>query len=132
MFCRQQVAELAEQEDAFTESNRHLVVIGSAKPDALSGFREQTGYRGTLLTDPSCASFAMLGYTRGITTTLGWRPFTAAVKALRSGYRPGAIHGDAMQNGGVLVVDTDGSHLFAYRSEKAGDHPPVEQLITNS
>lgn len=128
-MCRQQVSELAAHEQAFIDNHRHLVVIGSAQPDALGEFRKTTGYRGTLLTDPSCEAFALLGYTRGILSLVGWRPLAASIEAVRSGFRPGAVHGNAMQNGGALVVDTDGSRLFVYRSEKAGDHPTVSQLL---
>ncbi len=129
MFCSQQVAELAAHESDFAERNLHLVVIGSAKPSALAQFREKTGYGGTLLTDPSLQSFKFLGFESGIAGLVGWRPLAAAVKALRAGYRPGAVHGDVIQLGGALVVASDGRILFRYRSEKAGDHPSIERLL---
>jgi len=129
MFCRQQVAELTEHAADFDDKNRHLAVIGSAEPSALPDFREKTEFRGTLLTDPSLRSFEVLGFERNIAGLVGWRPFAGAIKALRAGYRPGAVRGNVVQLGGALVVATDGRVLFHYRSSKAGDHPSVEQLL---
>ena len=114
MFCRQQVAELAAHEEDFARNNRHLVVIGSAEFSALPGFRRQTGYGGTLLTDPALAAFKFLELKSGISGMIGWQPLVQAVKALRAGFRPGAVRGDVMQLGGALVVDTGGNFLFPF------------------
>lgn len=132
MFCRQQVAELAAHENDFARNNRHLVVIASSEPSALPGLREQTGYGGTLLADPALESFRFLGFGNSIAGLVGWQPFTGAIRALRAGYRPGAVRGDIMQLGGALVVDTAGRFLFRFSSRKAGDHPSIEQLLGSS
>jgi len=130
MFCRQQVAELAEREPEFVKNNLHLVVIGSGEASTLTTFRDITGYRGTLLTDPTRRSFIHLGFGNRISGLIGWRPISGAIKAFLAGFRPGAMQGSALQLGGALIVDTDGSILFQYQSMKAGDHPLVEQLLT--
>lgn len=132
MFCRQQVAELAAHETDFARNSRHLVVIGSSDPSALSGLRQETGYRGTLLADPALESFKFLGFQSTIAGLIGWQPFAGAIRALLAGYRPGAVRGDIMQLGGALVVDTDGRFLFCFSSRKAGDHPSIEQLLGGS
>ena len=129
MLCRQQVAELAEHQHEFTENNLHLVVIGFGKPEALPSFRDVTGYRGTLLTDQSRQAFGGLGFGNSVGGLIGWRPVADALKALQAGFRPGRLQGSGLQLGGALVIDTDGTILYLHREKKAGDHPPVAQLL---
>lgn len=92
-------------------------------------FRDVTGYRGVLLTDPSRDSYKFLKFKSGLTDIIGMKSFTQGFSALRSGFMPGSLQGHALQLGGAVVVVPDGNITYFFKSSAAGDHPPVETLL---
>jgi len=71
----------------------------------------------------------MLGFKSGVGGLIGLQPVFRALSAVRAGFRPGSLQGNALQLGGAVVIDTDGVIRFHYRSEKAGDDPSAEELL---
>jgi hypothetical protein len=53
----------------------------------------------------------------------------AGLRALRGGFRQGAIRGDPYQLGGVLVVRRSGELVFRHVAEDAGDHPDLGEVV---
>lgn len=104
-------------------------MIGCGETKHLLEFRKATGFRGTLLTDPTRELFSYLGFAQGFSGLLAWRPIKDAFAAFRAGFRPGSLQGNALQLGGALVLGTDGTILYRYQSSDAGDHPPIEDLL---
>lgn len=81
------------------------------------------------MTDPELLSFAALGFTRKLSGILSASTLAGGLKALKDGHRQTGIQGDALQLGGVIVIGPGPVLFYYYRSEKAGDHPPVEQIF---
>lgn len=106
-----------------------LQVIGNGAPMFMAGFRETTGYDGALYTDPSLAVYKALELRRGWATILDPRAAKNAARALAGGFRQGRTQGDATQQGGVLVVATDGTICFRHADRVAGDGPPVATVL---
>jgi hypothetical protein len=106
-----------------------LAVIGSGAVSHLKAFRSTTGYRGKLFSDPSRETFRLLGLTSGLGGLIGSKSIGRALTALRRGIRPGSIQGSALQLGGALVVTPQESILYSYRSNEAGDDPPVDEIL---
>jgi peroxiredoxin len=129
VFCRQQVAELAERHTSFSDNQARLVIIGSGDVAHLKELREVSGYRGDLLTDPSRESFRLLGFTSGVGGLMGLKAISRGFSALRAGFTPGAIQGSALQLGGAIIVNQDGTIRYFYRSKEAGDHPAVDDML---
>ncbi|MEM9491694.1 MAG: peroxiredoxin-like family protein, partial [Myxococcota bacterium] len=102
------------------QTGARLIVIGNGQASFIAGFRERTEYDGLLYTDPSRRAYKALGLRRGL-KTLKLRSAARAVGAFRKGFRQVGVQGDAMQQGGVFVVDTEGRSVFQYRSSYAGD-----------
>jgi hypothetical protein len=123
------VAELARNVHRFTEKNITLAVIGSGDPVHFDPFREATGYRGLLFSDPELASFSLLGFANGLSGFLSMRSAFKAVSALKSGHRQGSIQGSALQLGGAVVVDSGGAIRYFFAAVKAGDHPDIDDLL---
>jgi hypothetical protein len=88
-----------------------------------------TGYRGTLLTDPTRDAYKILKFKRGLSDIIGVKSFTQSFSALRSGFIPGSLQGHALQLGGAIVVAPEGNITYFFRSSAAGDHPPLEALL---
>lgn len=106
-----------------------LVVVGNGQPWFIKGFREKLGYEGEVYTDPTRASFQALQLRRGVRASLNRRALRKAFDAYRDGFRQTGTRGDPWQQGGVFVVDTEGTMRFSYASEHAGDHPPIPEIV---
>ncbi len=106
-----------------------MVSNGSVKD--MKKFRNVTGYRGILLTDPSRDSYKFLKFKSGLTDIIGVKSFTQGFSALSSGFMPGSLQGHALQLGGAVVVvpERNINITYFYKSSAAGDHPPVEALL---
>jgi hypothetical protein len=129
MLCRQQVADLAVQEPEFAARNADLIVIGNGVSQHLQPFREATGYRGQLYTDPTLAVYKILDLKSGLSGLLGMKTFQQGFKAFRKGVSQDGIQGSALQLGGALVLGPGDTIHYVYRSREAGDHPPVDQML---
>jgi len=111
------------------EKNAELVVIGCGKETHITEFKEATGYRGKILTDPSRESFQLLSFTSSVGGLLGMKTISRGLSAFRQGIKPGSLQGSVLQLGGAVVVDTNSSLRYMYRSSEAGDDPPVEEML---
>jgi len=129
MISRRQVADLNDNIKAFERKNAQLVVIGNGPEKFIMPFREATRYKGPLFTDPTLETYKILGFKKGITSVVGFDPLKAGIRALSTGYLQKGIQGPPLQQGGVLVVGPGKFAHYLYRSKKAGDHPPVEELL---
>lgn len=106
-----------------------LYVIGNGTPNFIAGFREQTSYDGPLYTDPSLEVYKAAELKRGVTKTLNPRAALSTIKAFAHGARQGLTQGDAWQQGGVLVVATDGTVKWQHANEHPGDNAPVDAIV---
>lgn len=121
--------QLHRERDRFRQAGIDLVVIGNGAPNFIQGFRETTGYDGPLYTDPSLAVFQAAELKRGVTTVLNPKAILPTIKAFARGARQGLTRGDAWQQGGVLVVSTDGTILWHHASERPGDNATADQIL---
>jgi peroxiredoxin len=129
VFCREQVTQLHKEKGAIEAKGGKLVVVGSGTPNFVRGFREQTGFDGQVLCDPTVQSYKQAGMKRGFFTVMN--PLTAArgLASMARGFRQGRVQGDAFQEGGVLVVRPPGELVYKQISASAGDHPPTQEVI---
>lgn len=111
------------------DAGAELYVIGNGNPSFIEGFREQTKYDGPLFTDPSLAVYKAAELKRGVTKTLNPRALGATFKALAHGSRQGMTQGDPWQQGGVLVIATDGKVLWQHSNDHPGDTPKMDQIV---
>ena len=105
-----------------------LVVIGSGAPFMAKAFVEDLGLTTPVYSDASLASYAIAGMKRGLLATINPKGMFHAWRAFRAGHRQTATRGDALQQGGVLVIAKGGEILYVYRDNEAGDHAPIEDV----
>ena len=129
MISRRQVADLNKHMKAFKKKNAQLVVIGNGPEHFITSFREDTGYKGPLFTDPSLETYKILDFKKGLTSVIGLDPLKAGIRALSTGFWQKGIQGPPLQQGGVLVVGPGNIAHYVDRSQKAGDHPPAEEVL---
>lgn len=129
MFCAEQVVQLHRHQSDISERGGVLVIIGNGAPNFITGFREQTGYRGPLYTDPSLESYRALNLKRTVGSSLNPKTMGRAVTALRHGFRQKKTQGDSWQQGGIFVVSPDDEVHFAFRAQFAGDMPELATIL---
>lgn len=129
MFSRQQVAEIVQNISGFASEDIRLAVIGSDETQYFKEFRKVTGYSGLLLSDPSRQAFSTLGFASGVTGLLSLHGLSRALSAIKDGIKPGALHGSALQLGGVVIVEPSAHIRYYYASKKAGDHPALADIF---
>ncbi|MBI2528041.1 MAG: hypothetical protein HYV93_18900 [Candidatus Rokubacteria bacterium] len=106
-----------------------LVVVGSAPPEAILGFRAATGYAGPLLVDPSLLTFKTAGLAYGKARTFDPRAVPRLLAALLSGFRQGPARGHILQQGGTFVLGPGATVRFEWRDRFPGDHPSIEDVL---
>jgi alkyl-hydroperoxide reductase/thiol specific antioxidant family protein len=106
-----------------------LIVLGSGSPEHLRAFRDATGYRGPLLTDPTLQSFQAAGLASGWRRTFDPRSFVKGIRAFASGFRQGARRGNPVQQGGTFVLGPGPRAGFEWRDRFAGDHPKLDDVL---
>lgn len=126
MFCREQAAQLRGERKQFEERGAQLVFVGNGSPTMAKEFRDQFGIEEPIYIDPSLRTHQALGL-RPKGPVL--KALAAVPRALAGGHLQGLTKGDQNQLGGAFVIDRTGVVLFEHRSEHAGDHPRVEELV---
>jgi len=86
MISRRQVADLNNNMKNFERRNAQLVVIGNGPEEFIPSFKEVTGYKGPLFTDPSLKTHKILGFKKGLTSLMGFSPLKAGIRAIGTGY----------------------------------------------
>jgi hypothetical protein len=128
MFCKQQAAQLRGIKDQIEAAGARLVFIGNGDTAFARHFKDTRVPDCEVLTDPSTASYALLGARRGIWATLTPRSWPAGLRALSGGFRQSRTEGHAFLLGGVAIVDSKGVVRWSYVSRFAGDHPPTSEV----
>jgi AhpC/TSA antioxidant enzyme len=106
-----------------------LVFIGNGDPAFARDFKETWVPDCEVLTDPSTASYALLGARRGTWATLSPRSWPAGLRAIRDGFRQSRTQGHGYLLGGAAILDSDGVVRWTYVSRYAGDHPHPAQVV---
>ena len=115
--------------DDIHAAGAELFVIGNGAPMFIEGFRETTGYTGAVYTDPSLEVYKAAELERGFWKVVN---FGAAVDTIGStfrGFRQGKTQGDKTQQGGVVVVATDGRVLYHHISKHPGDNAKPAAIV---
>jgi hypothetical protein len=131
MFCREQVAGFRSRADELKRAGVGLTFIGCGTASMAEDFATFMQLEpDAVWTDPSRQTYAHLGFTRGWLSVLDGAVLRAGVRAMARGFRQGRTQGDPVQQGGVLVVKQGGDVVYAYASVTAGDHPPVDEVVS--
>ena len=108
----------------------NLAIVGNGTVAHARDF-DRTHSKGQLrsLVDTERKSYKALDMVHGVTTTMTAASGLRALGALSRGHFQTITKGDPYQQGGVLVVAAGGRPVFFQRSEFAGDHARLEQIL---
>jgi len=121
---------LREKIDEIRSRGAELVIIGNGDSSFAAAFREDFQLDCPLLVDPELRAYRAAGLRRGRVEVLSPRLPLNALRALRSCSRPTGVQGDPWQLGGVFVIQSGGDLAYRYLSREAGDHPPVDEILS--
>ena len=91
------------------------------------GFVDKYGIQFPVFVDPTRESYRAMGLHRGL--RIRGRLLRSAARALLAGHWQGATQGDALQQGGCLVLSAQGRVLYTHRDDTAGDHVEIERIL---
>jgi AhpC/TSA antioxidant enzyme len=129
MHCREHVVQLHRRIEDLHAAGADVDVIGNGSPSFIEGFRETTGWRGPIYTDPSLAAYQAAGLQRGVRATFNLASAWRSVGTIARGVRQGRTQGDPWQQGGTLVVTPAGRILWAHASGGPGDNSTADQIL---
>jgi hypothetical protein len=92
-------------------------------------FRAEFAITSPIWVDPKRQSYKALGMRR---LASWWRlpqVIQNGLRAKRKGFTQKEILGDALQNGGVLVVKKGGGVVYSQRQTEAGDMAPMADVL---
>jgi hypothetical protein len=127
MFCRELAAQVRGVTDRIEAKGARVVFIGNGSPAMANAFKEDYDVGSPLYTDPTLAVYNAAGLKRGMGNV--FKALANVPRALFKGHFQGRTQGDALQQGGVLVVDTEGRVRYRFTSETGGHHPDLEDVI---
>jgi len=110
----------------------NVVFVGNGEPRYIDGFIRRHGIVPELvevLTDPERGAFRAADLERGFWRTFGLRAGFHALRARLMGNRQGSIEGDNLQQGGVLVIERDGTLVYAHADATLGDHANTTDVV---
>lgn len=108
----------------------NLAIVGNGTLAHARDF-DRTHSKGVLrsLVDTDKKTYRALAMKHGASTTMTAASGLRALAALSRGHIQTSTKGDPLQQGGVLVVAAGGHPVFFQRSEFAGDHAGLEEIL---
>ena len=127
-----QVSELAQRLEELDRLGVCTVLIGNGPPTSIDDFIERfllVGKPVTVVTDPSLSTFRAAGLVRSWWATLGPRALWDFFRATGRGHFNRRTDGDGRQQGGTLLVGTEGRLVWYHRNESIGDYAPTVEIV---
>lgn len=108
----------------------NLAIVGNGTLAHARDF-DRTHSKGKLrsLVDTEKRTYKALALAHGVSSTITAAGSLRALGALSRGHFQTTTKGDPYQQGGVLVVAAGGRPVFFQRSEFAGDHVRLEEIL---
>jgi peroxiredoxin len=131
-FCREALADLAQQRKVIEASGAVIVVVHMGEPESSRKVFQRYGLEDLQqISDPECALYKAFGLRRGNL----WMLFGPKV-AIR-GFQAGILHrhgvgrlaGDGFQMPGIFLI-FQGQVVRSYRHQSAADRPDYVRFVT--
>jgi peroxiredoxin len=126
IFCRQRLAQLVAQTEAYPNLDFAVWVIGNGTAVMANDFVQKHGVTRPVYTDPSRHIYEKLGMNRNF--GLNFRTLKQSIVAFRQGHRQTEIKGDPWQLGGVVVFNDCGEVIFSVADSEAGSDLPWQDV----
>jgi peroxiredoxin len=133
LFCHQMVTDLVAGAPDFIARGAGVVFVGNGSTEQARRFFQNKGLPRDgcrVVTDPERESYQAAGFERGYRRTfLNSGSQRAYASARSAGHRVTGLFGDLTQLGGAVVTRPPARLEYLHRSEFAGDHPDMRELL---
>jgi hypothetical protein len=133
LFCLQFAHDVLEAAPEIIARGANLVLIGNGTVDQAKRFFTERGLPSagcTVATDPERESYRAAEFHRGYGRTFFEKQARVAFAEARAeGHRIKGLYGDLTQLGGLTVTRPPAHLIYFHRSEHAGDHPAVRDVL---
>lgn len=121
---------MREREAEFTQRGVRIVAVSFESDARTREFQMQQRLPFQLLRDPGRVAYKHFGLERAAVQTI-LAPATVwyYIRRVLSGQRQGRASGDMYQLGGNVLLDSNGSALWVYRSNQPADRPSVDAIL---
>jgi hypothetical protein len=107
-------------------------LVGNGPSTSIEGFMEKRRLlheHVEVFTDPTIEVHRQAGLKRSFLASWGPKAGLDALRALLAGHMQTSFDGDSLQQGGALLIGSDGEIVFRHRSRSLGDHAPANDLV---
>ena len=116
--------------EEFRVKGAEITALGMGVPEMAADFREKQDVDFPLLVDRTKETYRALEMKRGnLWDVLGPQNWIRFAKGMVTGHGVKKPEQDALQMGGVLVVDKGGDVLYEFRASAAADTPPIDEVL---
>ena len=113
-----------------TDAGLQIVAIGQGEPKHAVRYCHKLAPGVECLVRDDTTVYRAYGIHRaGLKGLISPDILKAGLRAATHGHMQGEATGDTSMKPATFIVDTNGMIQFAYYSEHAGDHPPINELI---
>jgi AhpC/TSA antioxidant enzyme len=133
LFCLQFVHDVTVAAPEIIARGARLLLIGNGSVEQAKHFFQERGLPRVgcvVTTDPARESYAAAELQRGYTRTfLDKGARKAFMRAREQGHHITGLFGDLTQLGGLMVTRPPAQLVYFHRSQFAGDHPNLQEVI---
>lgn len=132
LACSERVAQWKPELPKFEELGARVIFVGNGKPDNLREFTRKAALGNpcaTIHTEPTQALHRALGLVNSLGSTISPGAMFNAFRAVTKGHLQLSVEGDALQQGGVLLLDPAGKVALLHREQQLGDFLAVSKVL---
>lgn len=131
-LCLKQASNWREWLPELNSSGRLTVaLIGNGPVSHALDFKDQVDWPAYIFSDPERHSYSALSFKKGLLSVLNPSSLVKVIRSFAEGNKQtlSRIPTDALQQGGVVLVDHNGCVSFLHSDEYAGDHVDKDTLF---
>ena len=130
--CSEQVVGLTPRLAEMDAMGIRVVFIGNGAPHFIENFIERFALserKVEIVTDPVLAAYTAAGLRRSAWAAFGPVAMLDVLRAFGQGHINRLGEGDNLQQGGAILVDTDGTVAWHQRSRSLGGHARAVEIV---
>jgi hypothetical protein len=113
----------------FLDNDLQIIFVGNGNQLFIQGFKDRMQIISPIYTDPELSLYKAINSNKGIQTTIHPRAVWHYIVAIIEKNSSEGLKGDAVQQGGALIINPINQKMIIYTSGVAGDELNVKRII---
>ena len=115
--------------NVFLDNDLQIIFVGNGNQLFIQGFKDRMQITSPIYTDPELSLYKAINANKGIQTTIHPRAVWHYIVAIIEKNSSEGLKGDAVQQGGALIINPINQKMIIYTSGVAGDELNVKKII---